>query len=195
MLPDRWALKQVGEPASEPVTLALVKKRLAVDHSDDDDLILADIRAARRLAERNTGRVFGARAFRLSLPCPPKWGRVEFPVEPVVSVESVGYTDFEGVTGTVAADKYNVFLDGSPPLLQLVTGYTLPTLSADLPAPLVINFTAGDDTENDTVAAAIRLMVAYWYDNPDGRAVNSQGFRELPPGAAGLLNSLWTGGI
>ncbi len=190
-----YSYKQISEPVAEPVSQSLVNNHLAIDHTDNDALITAQITGARVMAEKHTGLIFGARSFRMSLSCWPGGQRIAFPVEPVASVTSFKYADVNGVQQTIDPANYRLWLDASPPILKLVSGYSYESLDSESPNPLTIEFVAGDDSNNAMVANAIMLICEYWRDNPTGAGDTSQGWHELPPGVVGVLDLLWTGGL
>lgn len=63
----RYSLSNLTQPASEPVTLALAKAHLRIDHTAEDDLITSWIKAAREAAEKYTGRRFITQSLRMRL--------------------------------------------------------------------------------------------------------------------------------
>jgi uncharacterized phiE125 gp8 family phage protein len=74
----------IEEPAIEPLTLAEAKSFLRVEHSADDDLIGALIKAARSEVESATRRALITQGWRIALDCwrrlfparSPPWKRV-----------------------------------------------------------------------------------------------------------------------
>jgi uncharacterized phiE125 gp8 family phage protein len=115
-----YGLTTITGPASEPVTLAVAKAHLRIDHDDENALIEDWIKSARELAEAHTGRRFVTQQVRVTLgafPCDPD-DIIRLPVGPVASVDSLTYTDEAGATQTLAADvEYQAWLDHNPPLL------------------------------------------------------------------------------
>ena len=188
---------QLTNPASEPLTLALAKVHLAIGHTDDDALITKDIKAARILAEKHTNRIFGSRSFLVQYTCWPKNGCIHLPIEPATAITQMRYKDTDGVTQIVASSNYKTWLNHSPPLLKMVTGYTFPTFSIDEPAPLEIEFVAGESTteELEMLCKAIELTLEYWRQFPGGEESLPHLARGLPSGAIRLLDNLWTGAL
>lgn len=188
-----YSLKELTAPASEPVTLALVKKHLAIDHAEDDDLITQDIIAARKLAEGYTAKIFGSRTFLFSTNHWPCDRDLALPVEPVTAVTAVNYEDIDGVIQTVAPSNYRLWLDASPPVIRFGTFFAYPPFHIDAPAGLTVEFTAGDDAPEPMLAKAIELTVEYWRKFPGGEDTLGHLSRGLPSGAINLLTNLWSG--
>ncbi len=190
-----YSLVELERPDNEPVSLALVKNHLAVDHSDDDDAIQADISAARSLCEKHCNRLFGTRSLRLTLDCWPLESRIAFPVDGVQSITSVTYSDVNGAPQVVASTNWRLWLEHSPPLLSFVSGFAYPTLELDAPGAIAIVFVAGDDDPNELVAAAIKLTIGYWRKFFGGEDSSGHLSRGLPAGAIHILDKLWTGAL
>lgn len=182
-----------SKPDSEPVTLALVKLHCAIDHTDEDELIVRQIKSARVLCENYTGRIFGSRSFTMRLECWPSDGYIYFPVEPVSEVSSMSYVDELGASVAVDAGQWKTWLDRSPPVAKLVSGFAYPSLNRDEPAPVSVVYTAGAGEVPETVEQAIELIVNYWRANPGGEVSLGHLSLGMPAGAIRLLDFLWTG--
>jgi uncharacterized phiE125 gp8 family phage protein len=187
-----YALVTVTPPAVEPVSLALAKAHLRIDHDDEDDLIQAWIAAARRLTEDYAGRRWVTQTVRATLPAFPAWAW-EFPVGPVASVTSVAYLDAAGDPQTVAAADYQTWLDHNPPLLMPAPDGVWPDTEADRAATVTITFVAGTDVGDvpEMVAPAM-LQVIGQFDEARGDQ-NWLTAKGIPPAARALLNMLDTG--
>lgn len=184
--------EQLTEPAVEPVTLALVKSSSAIDHGDEDAVLDVKIGAARELCEEYTGRIFGPRTFRLTLYEWPADGWIRFPVEPVVSVESVNYVDADGAEQTVDPADYSLWLKHSPPVLALGSSFGYPYTHPDTPGAITVEYTAGGPSPK-RLQHAILMLVERSYQNPDGGGDSSEGTKGIPDGVAAILDTLWTG--
>lgn len=191
----QWSNLQLTAPVLEPVLLSIVKKHLAIDHNDEDDAIGQEITAARKLCEKHTGRIFGSRSFRLSLPSWPCDGNFHFPVSPLVSITSMVYLDFQGTQQTVDPSNWRLWIDHNPPLLRLIAGFGYQSTDINAPAGVIVEYIAGDDAPAEMVAQAIRLTVQYWRNNPGGEASLGHLSRGLPAAAIRLLDTLWDGGL
>lgn len=191
---DDYALAVVTGPTAEPVSLDLAKQHLRIDHDAEDDLIRAWITAARELCEAHTGRRLVTQTLRLTLPAWPCDSVIRLPVEPVASVTSVAYEDADGDTVTLTSGDYQEWLDHSPPLLSPLSGEVWPTLEYGNIKPIVVTFVAGADVASVPagVVSAMLLMLGLWdEDRGDTNMLVSKG---IPPAAAWLLDSAWTGG-
>ena len=116
-MPVFSSLSVVTAPAQEPVTVAVARKHLRVDHLDDDDIIAMYLTSAREWIENFLGRVLmpqqllwvtanapyaGSAPF-IGLPYPiqinPLWypwpdalnAPISLPRAPIISVDRVSY--------------------------------------------------------------------------------------------------------
>lgn len=189
----RYTDVQQSEPESEPVALSLVKNHLSIDHSDDDNRILSDIRAARIYSETITGRIFGPRPFLMRLDCWPYNKIIALKSVPVVSLETIKYEDSNGVQQTIDAANYRTWLDYSPPLVRFTTAFALPVVNIDAIGGIEIAYTAGESVIPETLVKATQLICGYWYANPGGEQTTDNASKGIPAGAMALLSTLWTG--
>lgn len=182
------AVTVIDGPAEEPVSLALAKTHLRIDHPDEDDLIRAWVRAARRYAEEYCGVRFVTQTLRVTFSAWPSAGAFALPVEPVESVESVEYLT-GGVWTEIDPADYVTGLAYSPPVIAPVTAW--PDPDADVLEAIRITVVAGAPGESvpDTLAGAVLLTVGYWDENR-GTAADEMG---LPPGAKRLLDVMSVG--
>ena len=204
-------LLQTSAPAIEPVTLVDMKNYLRVDSdlTQDDALITMLISAARRYAESVTGRSFISQGWRLVLDSFPgygmtgvQWGvgyshprnAVLLEKGPVISVDSIVYTDMGGATQTIAtpgAPDYAVDLTGPVPRITPGFGKIWP-----IPLPQIgavqVNYTAGYGTTAASVPEGIRqwlmLRVATMYENREEVAILGRGKVDPLPFVDGLLD-------
>ena len=156
-------LRLVTPPASAPVTLAEAKAFLRLDHDAEDDAIARMVAAAVEALDGRhgfLGRALEASTWELTLdrfPC----AELQLPLGPVVSVESVKYTDTAGAEATVSAGDYEV--DATPTFL----GWIVPTgawpATMETVNAVRVRFVAGQGTP-EPVKQAILDMVANRYD-------------------------------
>jgi Phage gp6-like head-tail connector protein len=186
------------QPTIEPVTIDEAKLHLRVDTSDDDALILGQIKAARRHLEWTYNRAmltqslvltldsfdsrkwtseafYGVSPATWSLGLGVTWSMIELR-PPVQSITSVKYTDPSGVQQTLASSGY-AFDPGS----EQSTGRIFPALNKIWPAvgltpaavsiEFVAGFTSADLVPEDWKAAT-KLMLGALYENREEEVVD-----------------------
>lgn len=164
-------LTLVTPPAVEPLSVAQAAAHLRLAEGDDDAMVSALILAARQHLDGATG-VLGRCLItqqwswqtEVLRPC-----GLRLPLLPVLSVDTVTFTDSDGVSQVLAADQYRVIGD----LLLPAHGAVWPAVQRS-PGAVQVIFTTGYGDTADTVPAPIRqamlLLIGHWYDNRD--AVN-----------------------
>jgi hypothetical protein len=185
-------LEPIGDVLFEAVTLTEMKKHMRVMTSKDDDYITDTIiPAARQQAEKDLNLALVGQAYKLHLmsflnwhyyrngqyyeyPYAnsqfEKWRSILIPIQPVVSVTSITYTDPEGNPQTFDPSNYVVKTYTDPPSI-LITG-NIPGIQAL--SEVVVTFTAGYTDEDDTnlvptlAKQAIQLLGASWYAQREG---------------------------
>ena len=179
----------VTAPVNEPVTIIGVKAQSRVDITDDDDLIYAQIVAARELCELQARRAFVTQTLAVTLDAWPANGIIELPRPPLQSVTSIKYTDEDGNQSTFASSNYIV--DTANNRVVLKSSATWPSDVLQRVAAILVTFVAGYSTSADVPTIykqAILLTIGHWYENREAvvveRGVNIQ---ELPIGVNRLL--------
>ena len=175
----KWNLKIVTEPTAEPITTAEAKAHLRVDIADDDTLIAALVKAARRWCEEATNRAFVTQTWDLRLDHFPGWGswrgpyadlasvEILVPISPLASVTSITYVDTDGTSQTLATAKYTVDSASEPARIVPAYGESWPD-TRDVPNAVTVRFVAGYGAATavpERIKAAIKLMVASLYEN------------------------------
>lgn len=170
-------LKRTVDPAAEPITTAEAKTHARVSTSADDSYIDSLIKAAREQVEAYTGRALINQTWQLTLdafPCDRFLGLslaqsgIEIPINPLGSVSSIQYVDWDGNTQTWASGNYTV--DATKEIARIVPGYqvTYPVTRSVINA-VTVTFVAGYGATAASVPEsfklAIKMMVAHWYDN------------------------------
>ena len=161
----------ITPPATEPVTLLEVKTHLRVedDYTDEDALILAQIRAARSYVEEATGRALIAQTWQLWLDCWPADGVIRLPRPRLQKVEYVKYFDRNGNERTLDPETYVVDTISEPGRMVLAAGASWPLEYLRPVNGIVVEYVAGygdkaDDVPADLVAF-IKLLVGAMYEN------------------------------
>lgn len=165
----------------EPVSLAEAKAQLSLmpEQTDDDNLIVGIIAAARRLVERRLGLALAVQQLRARYepdgdgfsrgPAGIGQAVLELPVSPVLTGNTYPVAvDVDGVA--VSSATYTVDSDSKPGLLRFSTAPSVPDLST-----LTVTYWAGPDSRiPPQLRAAILLMVGHLYARreavSDGRA-------------------------
>lgn len=169
--------------------MAEAKRFCWVDPSfgDDDGIIADEIRAARERCERVTGLQLLTATWAMYLDQLPgdlcgtglaygSWDWLErysivLPRPPLLTVTSVTYVDYAGVTQTWDASLYQVDAKSRPARLYPAWGQIWPLARYQMNA-VTITYTAGYGAALAVPAeikSAIKAHVKYCYDNRDGR--------------------------
>lgn len=153
MLLDPLRLEVSALDASPlPLSLSLLKDHLSVDGDDQDALIEAYALAAIHWAEGAARRTIYARDHAWVLRAFPSssYGEIRLPRGKTQSVESIAYsvggtvTTLTGPSGSPAGTGWQEDLRGdSGGVLMPTRGGSWPSTDLDVPAPVVITFTAG----------------------------------------------------
>lgn len=211
-----FPLQRTTQPTNEPVFLADMKNHLRVDIADDDDLIAALIMAARERAEEFTGRALVTQGYTMAMDqfpfyCPvnsqhymqyagqgltvmsPYYQahHIIIPRPPLQTIESIKYTDMNGVQQTLDPNAYLVDTLSSPGRVQPPFGQIWPIALPQMNS-VQIKFTAGYSDTNplpSVFIAAIKLIVGALYENREDFVVGAGNAVELPLAAKYLLNS------
>jgi uncharacterized phiE125 gp8 family phage protein len=196
------SLRRLAEPVVEPVSLFEVKEhlRVPVDVADDDAQMVAWIAAGRRMIESRLGRALtlthwqarlvgvgcGCSCDGVPLPMPPVYVDAEHPLE-------VFFRNGDGVKTTVDPSAYVVDDDRWPARLRTRTGWP----GACCETSVYVRFWAGVRTAEEVpaqVRAALKMLVASWYENREAVATES-GAVVMPLAVDALLASeSWDGG-
>lgn len=158
----------ITPPASEPLTLSEIKASLRVDGTDlDNDLSMMQ-RAAREVAEHETGQLLMTQTVRLDLTDWPDDLVIER--APVQSVASVQYWD-GSVWQTISSGSYSLWRDGTLWRVDPVSSW--PSLGSGVGPRVRVTFVAGYASAADVPAAIKRYIIAQagaWLRNPEGSA-------------------------
>jgi uncharacterized phiE125 gp8 family phage protein len=116
-------------------------------------------------------------------------GLIRLPRPPLVSVQSVVYTDPNGVQHTLTANT-DYWVDTLGVFGSIRTKRAIET-EHNNPSAVVITYTAGYGATADLVPAdakqAIRMLVAHWYQNREATGSNTF---DIPLGYDSLVDGL-----
>lgn len=187
-------LRLVTPPATTIISLAECKAHLRILFDDDDSYIesLIDVAIAHiDGADGWLNRAVISQTWDYAIdkfPCVKHDGapaRIYLPFAPLISIDSVTYTDTQGASATIT--DYRVKNVGGSQ-----AGYIVPALnsdwpsSADEPEAVVVRFTAGFATVPPAIKHALLLMVGHWYENRE--AATETKMSDLPMAVGALLN-------
>lgn len=170
------ASEVVTPPATEPVTLADVKRHLNVLHTSEDGMIAGFAAAARRHVEETCSIALINQTRRVYLSKWPSDGIIPLHRPPLVSVTAVKYLDADEVERTLAVDQYHVIKNRIEPHVVRRKAATWPA-TADHPQAVWVDYVCGYGTEPTAVPQDIRnglLMLAwdFYFNRGDTSDVN-----------------------
>lgn len=145
-----------SEPlAPEPITLDEAKAHLRVIGSDEDGHLTGLIIAAREMAEGRLNRTIRQRAITEVF---SGWHEgLVLPKPPVVSVESITYTDADGTVQTLPPEDYYAGVHVEPAIVELAPGFRAPALHFRR-HPIAVTYIAGYGA-GDVPRAIIQWML------------------------------------
>lgn len=177
--------------AGEPLDLAAARAWLRLTDVSEDAIVTELIIASRRRIEAMIGRTLINTSFLLTLdgfPC----GGIRLPRSPLISLDSISYTDIGEAPATI----------GNPVLATHADGTTsaFPPLSSSWPATfpgseVEVSFTAGlaADAESvpEDIRLALKMLLADAFEHRQSSEYGQGSFANAPTGVADLL-SPWT---
>lgn len=159
----------------QPVTLDEAKEHLDIDYTEHDTLITTFIAAATEEVERTINRDLMQRSYQWKIAAWPF--PFYLPRGPVISIDSITYTDPDEVSATVATTVYGLRTT-EPAEIYIKDGQTLPSVlnQADV---ITVTFTTGYAGSGDSpidrsaipdaLRSAIMLRVFDLYQNRGGQ--------------------------
>ena len=189
-----YAIKQTVAPAMEPVTLAELKSHLRVWITNDDTLITALGVAARKYYERAIRRQLVTAQYELRMNWWPPDVKFTLPFPPLVSVQSIYYTDTFGNQNLWDPSQYIVDTKREPGNVWLEWNVVWPNIRGYQDS-VIVDYTAGygDNTvQSEEDKLAIKWLTAIWYRNRE--AASEMPLSELPIGLSGIIRSRRIGG-
>jgi len=172
---------------SYPVSLADMKLHLKseTDETDDDTLISTLISAATTYCQEFQHRAFITQTRILYYDEFPLMFHVPYP--PLISVTSIKYIDTSGDEQTLDSGQYRVDIGNEPGRITEAYNCTWPA-TRDVTNAVTLTYSAGYGAAADvpdTVKAAIKLLVAHWYEHRE--AVSDITVMPLPLAVNNLL--------
>lgn len=159
---------------TEPVSLTEARLHLRVDANEDSVLIESLIKAATNQAQIFTHRQFINATWKLILDGFPT--EIVVPRPPLSSVTSIQYVDTAGATQTLATAGYQVDTDTEPGRIREAYGQQWPSTRDEMGA-VTVTYVAGygatATSVPEDIKAAIKLLVAHWYENREPVVVGS----------------------
>lgn len=177
-------------PASTPVvSLERAKAWCRVEGTASDTLVTELLVAAQRHIEQIVGRSLGEQTWRLTLD--GFSDAIELPRGPVTGIVSNGfkYRDPAGLEQVVDPELYSLDLVGVPAWIVRNEGQDWPETLDGVNA-VSVEFTAGYAANQcpPDLMQAVRILVAYWFDNRDKTGL-------APDGVAALVDPYRTGWV
>ncbi len=196
-----YAFTVVGETTLDesgggtyPVSLADMKLHLKVesDETKDDTLITTLISAATTYCQEFQHRSYVTQTRILYFDEFPLMFSVPYP--PLISVTSIQYVDTDGDTQTLDSGEYRVDTGNQPGRITEAYNSTWPATRAVTNA-VILTYSAGYGAASDvpdTVKAAIKLLVAHWYENREAAIAGpSQRIEIVPVLPLAVESLLW----
>ncbi|QUT04838.1 head-tail connector protein [Sphingobium phenoxybenzoativorans] len=149
----------------EPLSLQQAKAHLRVDGDDEDDLISSCIVEARGWVEDYTGLILTSRAIVESVSA----FDARLRAWPITTLETISYTDTDGLSQTLASADYTAQLTTRPARITAAPGVRFPALLPN--TRISVSLTAGftdaaamiDFAPN--LLRAMKIMLTEYYDN------------------------------
>jgi uncharacterized phiE125 gp8 family phage protein len=189
----RYRLKLKTDSTVEPVSVAELKLHLRVDGTDEDAMIEALGKAARREVERYTQRSLISQTWLMDVDGFPEERHLLLPRSPFLSVESIKYRDEDDVLQTMSSTLYSTDSAGGeePARVFLVEEETDWPDCLDEPNAVQIEFKAGYGTTAanvpETLKTAIKLLVGNWFENREA-VITGTIVAELPLAVKALMD-------
>lgn len=188
------ALRLVTDSTDEPVAIDEMKSHLRVSSTAEDSLIEGYIVAARKYAERVTGRAMMDQTWRLTRDDFPTADTLELEgVVPLSSTDvTVRYFPSSGGSTTVDGGEFYVDTEPEPGRVVLRSSGIWPSETLREKGGVQVDFEAGYGKSGNKVPRDLRqavlLMAAHWYENREPVVIGSVG-REVPMAAQSILKS------
>ncbi len=174
----------VEGPSVEPVSLVDAKLWLRLDGSDDDDLVLALIVAARLMVEAEIGQVLIGQHWRLVADTWPSDDLIPVRFGHILAVVGGRIFAANGVATPIAANRFLVLPHTDPPSIQPLERPSPGRAHAGIEIDLRLGYGEAAQDVPETIRLAIRRLVTLWYENRGDASDPQAG---LPPQIRALL--------
>lgn len=168
-----------------PITVDEAKTHLRVDTADDDTYIETLLIAATNFCQNFQSRKY------IEASLIDYWDRfpkeIRPPWSPLISVTTLQYVDTDGVTQTLDAANYDVFVGSEPGRIKPAYSLTWPSVR-DIAEAVILTYKAGYGSASDVpdnIKHAIKLLVGHLYENRESTTASK--LREIPQGVRSLL--------
>jgi uncharacterized phiE125 gp8 family phage protein len=172
-------------PAVEPLSLEEARDFLRVDYTDDDALIAALIAGARMQVEAETRRALMTQSWRLVADRWPADGRIAVRPSPLQSLSAARVYD---CANNAQALDVQAFVPDLGASALIFAPWAVPAPGrpqAGIELDVVVGYGGAATDAPEPLRQAMRLLVAYWYDNRGLTAAGEAG--ALPQAVATLI--------
>ena len=172
----------ITAPTALAVSVDEIKAHCRITSAEEDTYLETLITTAIEHIEQITGRKLVSQTWKLLLDEWPGDAEITLPFGECSAVNSIKYTDREGVATTWPAENYVVDKDSTP--ARVVIGYGLSWPSVELlhVNPIAVEFVSGYGVAAKVPAPlkhAIKFLVAHWHENRE-TVVIGQSVSALP---------------
>ena len=187
-----YAIEVTTAAEQEPLTLEEAKAQTKFDDDTDDARLRRLIATAREAVEAATHRRLMNQTLKMYIdwgwPTADGYRRIDFPVNPVRSVDSITYIDSDGASQTLAADQYTVAGRRHNSFIVPAYGVEWPT-ARNVPNAVTVTFQAGNSDDVPELARhAIAMLLTFWFENVgDDGSIDTQ---QYPPSFEALVSPL-----
>jgi uncharacterized phiE125 gp8 family phage protein len=177
-------------PAVDPVTLAEAKLWARIDHSAHDEMVSSMLAGAIAHLDGYTGMLGRCIINQTWKQKFHDWSRdLRLPFPDVSTITSVKYFDATNAEQTVSSSLYELLEDERGSFVRMTGDFTDPAIYDERSDAVSVTFVAGYGAaaENvpDAIKAAIKMLVAHWYDQP---AAAEQPMTEIPFGVTAMIS-------
>jgi uncharacterized phiE125 gp8 family phage protein len=158
----------------------------------DDKYIYDLINTSRVYCEKWQNRAYISQTLEMRMDCFPRHGGViQLPRANALSVSSISYVDSNGDDQTLSTDIYDVDIYSKPARITESYGQVWPNTRRVVNA-VTVTYVAGYGTTREdvpgTIKAAMKLLMAHWFENREEVVLLNTIAQELPMAAKALLN-------